>query len=144
MKPKAIICDIDGTLAHRGDRGPYEWAKVGLDKVDEIIPALMSQFVYGCLESGQGRIEIILVSGRDEICREETEAWLYLHDIPYQKLFMRPQGSYEDDRLVKQRIYEEHIKDAHDVLFVLDDRDKVVKMWRELGLKCLQVADGNF
>ena len=33
----------------------------------------------------------------------------------------------------------------YDVAGVLDDRDQVVKMWRnELGLTCLQVAEGNF
>ena len=27
---------------------------------------------------------------------------------------------------------------------VLDDRNQVVKMWRENGLTCLQVAEGDF
>ena len=36
------------------------------------------------------------------------------------------------------------IKDKYRVLFVLDDRNQVVDMWRDIGLTCLQVADGNF
>ena len=32
----------------------------------------------------------------------------------------------------------------YDVEFVLDDRDRVVKMWRDRGLKVLQVAEGDF
>jgi len=27
---------------------------------------------------------------------------------------------------------------------VFDDRDKVVKMWRNQGLRCCQVAEGDF
>lgn len=37
-----------------------------------------------------------------------------------------------------------HIRDRYDVRVVLDDRDSVVKMWRSLGLTCLQVALGEF
>ena len=56
-------------------------------------------------------------------------------------------GNADDSRkdsIVKQEIYEMCIKDKYNVLFVLDDRDQVVNMWREQGLKCLQVAEGNF
>lgn len=30
------------------------------------------------------------------------------------------------------------------VAFILEDRNSMVKKWRELGFKCLQVADGDF
>jgi len=47
--------------------------------------------------------------------------------------------------LLKKELYDAHVKDKYDVLFVLDDRDQVVNMWRnELGLACFQVANGNF
>lgn len=134
--PLAIICDIDGTLAHHGDRSPYDWARVGEDTIDGTIRMILDHYDSG--------YPILLVSGRDEVCRKETEEWLLKHSVPYEELFMRPQGNNEDDRLIKQRIYETDIKDKYNVLFVLDDRDKVVKMWRDLGLKCLQVDYGNF
>jgi len=57
---------------------------------------------------------------------------------------MRSQGDTRPDEIVKREIYEEHIKPLYNVDFVLDDRNKVVKMWRSLGLKVLQVAEGNF
>lgn len=38
------------------------------------------------------------------------------------------------DTIVKREIYEEHIKDKYNVLFVIDDRVKVVDMWREQWL----------
>ena len=41
-------------------------------------------------------------------------------------------------------LYEQHVKDHYDVLCVFDDRNQVVDMWREIGLKCLQVQPGDF
>jgi len=59
-------------------------------------------------------------------------------------LFMRPDGDFRADNIVKQEIYDTHIKGKHDVLFVMDDRQQVVDMWRRNGLTCFQVAEGNF
>lgn len=129
----AIICDIDGTLAHKGDRSPYDWSRVGEDSVDETIKILLQRFYEH---------HILLVSGRDEVCRTNTELWLEANDIEYDALFMRPEGNNEDDRIIKRRIYEEEIKDKYEVLLVLDDRPKVIRMWRELGLKVLDCGDG--
>jgi adenylate cyclase class IV len=61
-----------------------------------------------------------------------------------QKLFMRQAGDNRDDRIVKREIYEREIKGRYNVRFVLDDRNKVVALWRDLGLPCFQVADGDF
>lgn len=134
--PTAIICDIDGTLAHMEDRIPYDWSKVGEDKVDPIIKSLLDAVQSYCL--------IILVSGRDEVCREETRKWLGKHDIPYVRLVMRPEGDIRKDSIVKRELFEKCIRPYYDVEFVLDDRNQVVEMWRSLGLKCLQVAEGDF
>jgi len=51
---------------------------------------------------------------------------------------------YRDDRIIKEEIYREKIAPVYNALFVLDDRDRVVAMWRDLGLTCLQVANGDF
>jgi hypothetical protein len=59
-------------------------------------------------------------------------------------LLMRREKDHRDDTIVKKEMYEDVVEGIHEVLFVLDDRDKVVKMWRGLGLKCFQVAEGNF
>jgi len=139
MKTPAIIVDIDGTIAKMVDRGPFEWSKVGSDQPIEPIINLvhiLSDFY-----------PILFLSGRDEICRPQTEKWLEQNTYikSYSKLFMRPQGNNEKDSIIKRRIYDTKIKNVYDVKYVLDDRDQVVKMWREeLGLTCLQVAYGNF
>ena len=48
------------------------------------------------------------------------------------------------DSVVKQEMFMAHIAMKYNVLYVLDDRNQVVQLWRSLGLKCLQVADGAF
>lgn len=135
---KTIIVDIDGTLALKGDRDPFDWQSVGNDQVNTPIKWLVQSFV-------RSHIKIILFSGRDESCRELTEHWLGGHGIPYDELYMRPAGDHRKDTIVKREMYDKHIAGIHEVVFVLDDRDQVVKMWREeLGITCLQVAYGDF
>lgn len=137
-KPEAIICDIDGTLAHMKDRSPYDWSKVGQDAVDYNIRELLRN--YHSLG-----VRIVLVSGRDGSCRRETLAWLEDKEVPYDELHMRPAGNNEKDTVIKKRIFDDSIRDNYNVLFVLDDRDQVVDMWRnDIGLQVFQVAEGKF
>lgn len=137
--PNCIVCDIDGTLAIMGDRSPYDWSKVGIDFVNERVRDILMMY---CADGRNERI--ILMSGRDGVCEVDTRAWLKDNDIEYDKLYMRPEGNTEKDCIIKERIYNEHIKGKYNVLFIMDDRDQVVNMWRSLGLTCFQVADGNF
>lgn len=132
----AIICDIDGTLAHMTDRSPYDWSRVYQDEVDPIIRKLLDTIKY--------KYFIILTSGRDEICREETNKWLRENDVPYGMLLMRPEGDIRKDSIVKRELFEKYVRPYYNIEFVLDDRNQVVEMWRSLGLKCLQVAEGDF
>lgn len=136
-RESAIIVDIDGTLAHMKNRGPYEWSRVGEDEVDDTI----KNIVYFYKINGA---KIILVSGRSAVCRTETIEWLERNKIEFDNLYMREKDDNRKDWLVKQEIYDHYIKDNFNILFVLDDREQVVNMWRENGLKCLQVAEGNF
>lgn len=135
---KAIIVDIDGTLAKMNGRGPFEWGRVGEDKVNYPIRHLVN------LYQGSGHT-IIVFSGRDGCCREITENWLSDNYIGYNHLFMRPIGNNEKDAIIKRRLYDEHVAGKFDVQFVLDDRNQVVDMWRkDLGLTCFQVDYGDF
>lgn len=137
-KDTVILCDIDGTLAHmNGRRGPFEWHKVDRDDVDEILADRLKKHHLN-------KEKVILVTGRDESCRELTEYWLNYYNIPYYDLLMRKKDDFRKDSIIKQEIFEIQIKNQYNVLFVYDDRDQVVKMWRELGIKVFQVNEGNF
>lgn len=141
--PKAFLVDIDGTLAHMRDyRGPFDWKKVGLDDPDDIIIDIILSIQYGA-DYFDDPYKIIVMSGRDEVCRPETEKWLSDH-INFDYLFMRPEGDMRKDNIIKHELFNEHVRDNFDVQFVLDDRQQVVDMWREMGITCLQVAPGDF
>lgn len=135
--PDAIISDIDGTLAIHGDRSPYDETRVLEDTVNipvaDVVRTYKAKGLY-----------VIIVSGRKDSCRLDTETWLKCNDIPYDILLMRAADDSRKDVIVKKELFDNRIKDTFNVLFVLDDRRQVVLGWRELGLTCLQVNDGNF
>jgi predicted kinase len=136
--PKAVICDIDGTLAKMSDRSPFAWSRVAEDtpivKIVELVRLLHA-----------AGLAIVFVSGRDAVCFSETQVWLDTHVGVPGPLFMRAEGDNRSDALVKRELFDTHIRGVFDVQFVLDDRDRVVHTWRhEIGLTCLQVAPGDF
>lgn len=140
--PKAVMLDIDNTVAdHDGIRYHYDWDKVNLDK-----PILDVYHAAKAMAAASGA-EIVFLSGRNESCRELTEEWIKnnLTGVGSTvELYMRPKEDTRKDCDVKSDLYFENVFPKYDVIAVLDDRDQVVKMWRSLGLRTYQVADGNF
>lgn len=137
MKPSGYIFDIDGTLALRGDRGPFDWDKVSGDTPNKAVIDL-------CKLLKNVGFKIIVVSGRDDSCLATTSIWLQDNGISPSALFMRRTGDYRKDYVIKMEIYKQLIEPKYNVLAVFDDRSQVVEMWRSIGLTCFQVADGNF
>jgi len=133
----AVIVDIDGTLALRGDRSPFDWSRVELDQPNTpVIVIVRALRALG--------YEILVVSGREDLCRDATERWLHKHIDFIPLLFMRSAGDYRPDYIVKEEIYRTHIEFQWDVTLVLDDRQQTVDLWRRLGITTLQVAAGDF
>lgn len=142
FKEDAIIIDLDGTYALFNDRSPYDAAKCESDTVNEVVRLIAN--AIRTYKDNQRIPAIILVSGRMDTSQSQTENWLSKNSVYYTELFMRKEGDFRKDVTIKTEIYEEHIRDKYNVLFVLDDRNQTVKGWRDLGLQCLQVADGDF
>lgn len=136
--PACIIVDVDGTLAHMDGRRPYAWDRVEEDKVDEIVRLLLRIFIRGTAW------HVFIFSGRDGSCYNSTAQWLQDKGIDYDELVLRPVSDRRPDTEVKRGMWAKHIKGKFCVKFVLDDRQSVVDMWRDMGLKVLQVADGDF
>lgn len=136
--PRAILVDIDGTLAKMKDRSPYDWHRVGEDSpVQAVINAVHAAFMFGR--------KVIVMSGRDGSCREITDQWLIKFlGVSKGALHMRAEGDNRKDSIVKYELFNEHIRGKYHVEYVLDDRKQVVDMWRALGLACFQVAPGDF
>lgn len=139
-KPTAFIFDIDGTLARLDEDNPrshYDYTRVIEDLPNGEIVAMANDLD----DTGA---YIILVSGRDSLCRKDTETWLQQYRVPYHKLYMRPEGDDRRDDVIKLELFNEHIRSDYNVLGVFDDRDRVVKLWRSLGIRTYQVDYGDF
>lgn len=135
--PKAIIFDIDGTLAlMNGKRSPYDWHKVDIDDLNEPVFEAYKAFK----ENG---FKIVICTGRDGECEELTKEWLEFFGITYDDFYMRTPNDMRKDSIVKMEFLDEILNKFY-VSFVMDDRTQVVDMWRGVGLSCFQVADGNF
>lgn len=134
--PTCIIVDIDGTLAHMTNRGPFEWDKVGDDEVDIAVRNLCNTY-----ESCEQDIRVILMSGRDGVCRDDTVDWLRKNSVSYTSLFMREREDTRKDTIVKKELFDTHIKGKYNVEFVVDDRPSVCRQWHDMGLKVLRVGN---
>jgi hypothetical protein len=87
---------------------------------------------------------IVYCTGRSEIIREETILWLQKHSLPIAALYMRPLKSNTIDTECKRELLKQMRDDGYDPIIVFDDRTRVVNMWREEGVPCLQVAAGDY
>ena len=165
---KTVIFDLDGTLAIIDKRkehatnpdGKINWneffnpAHISFDEPNEPVIKLAQMF-------HDYNYEILIFSGRNDRMYERTVEWLEWNDVPFDLLVMRPdkfQGRtwpvaeynpatpdmrFMPDEILKKKMLDTFV-DINDVFLVVDDRDKVVKMWRDLGLNTFQVAPGDF
>jgi predicted kinase len=130
--PDAIICDLDGTLAIKGNRDIYDESKIYLDTVNKP--------VFEILKGLDPKTTIIFCSGRTDSCYTQTLEWLidnnigHIGNIRNWKLLMRGTGDKRGDEIVKKEIYDTKIKGKYNINFVIDDRKKVKRMWVNEGL----------
>lgn len=145
--PFVVVSDLDGTLTKGPkDRSPYEWDKVGQDEINLGIAHVLDGVRI------INYAKVFIFSGRNEVCRPETEEWLERHDIEYDKLVMRPQyledGKTENnlsDEIIKADMIEEHLRGKYNVLIWFDDRVRVSNMLRDVyGINVAQVGDPNY
>jgi hypothetical protein len=137
--PVAWIVDIDGTLALNSSRGPYDWRRAHTDEPNR--PVVLA---VQALAAHPNVAAIIAISGREERARGITADWLTAWGVPYNELLMRPDGDYRPDEVIKEEIYRQQLQHRFLIAAVIDDRDRVVRMWRRIGLVCFQVAEGDF
>ncbi len=146
MSKPIVIVDIDGTLTKVGARveclksTPPDWdsfySRCGEDEPVKALAALVRQL--------SGDYEIVLCSGRRESCRTDTELWMQNHGVPWDWMLLRADGDFRHDIIVKPEMLEKLGVPMDKIAFVLEDRNSMVKKWRELGLICMQVAEGDF
>ena len=150
MATDCVIVDLDGTLAdatHRTKRdkeGKLNWAvfkaphRIADDKLHDVVGEVVKLL--------RTKWPIIYVSGRNDDCYDVTKKWLQKHDLwqAPELLVMRRTGDSRHDYEVKKEILDQLIAEDWKPVLSLDDRTNVVKMWRDNGIPCFQVAEGDF
>lgn len=153
---RLIVCDLDGTLCdvkhrqHLAQAGAWDEFHEGLE---QDTPRLqVASFLHSAVKEG---ISLIFLTGRPAAYEARTKAWLedncrfFLHD-DYQALLMRPNGQFGSDTVVKQELLEAYLETVHggqlrkEDILILDDRDKLVAHFRDLGYETWQVNEGAF
>jgi predicted kinase len=134
--PNCYLVDIDGTLAINNTRHPFAWDRVDEDALNPAVATTIAKL-------GQDT-DIILLSGRSSVCRDLTIGWLKRHNINYKDLFMRPADDQRPDDLLKSELYYFHVHNKYNPIGVIDDRPKVCRMWRSLGLSVFQVGNPDY
>jgi uncharacterized HAD superfamily protein len=138
---KTVVVDLDGTLcdtskrAHLLDKKPRDWEAYsnacGADEpITEVVDVVRSLFA--------SRWDIVLVSGRGSGARAQTVAWLDKHDVPFNALYLRPDGDYRSNPELKRELIA-----GLDADLAIDDHPGVAKAYAELGVPTLIVARPN-
>jgi hypothetical protein len=145
MDEEIVIFDIDGTLAdvseriHHLRKVPQDWEAFFEGMAQDKAVRSMVRLCNLLYSSG---LRVILCSGRGEEHRAETVGWLDRQGVNYHALLLRAAGDRRNDVIVKREMLVGI--DKRRVLFVVEDRSRVVEMWRSEGLVCLQCAPGEF
>ena len=145
MKEKAVIIDLDGTLCniehrlHHIKKAKPDWKSFYAGIPQDSLNTWCKELIDVC----DVQHYIFLVTGREltKQVRNDTTEWLSKNGIVYNELLGRDKGDYRPDDVLKKEIYKKFIEDEYDVVFIVDDRTRVVEMWRSLGLPCLQCAN---
>src|SRR5579883_2656195 len=144
MKKDTVVFDLDGTIAnidhrtHLVKRPNAQWDKF----FSECVNDKPNQWCIDLLLTmGRAGYDIKIVSARSRQVQRETREWLMSHipcEIPWELCMLRAPGEYTPDTVLKKAWLDGFDKDR--ILFVVDDRRRVVDMWRENGLVCLQCS----
>jgi hypothetical protein len=147
-----VVFDLDGTLANcehrlhhiKGDEKPTpaQW-DVFFAACEDDDPIYHTVEILKALRRQGSGIHVEIWSARSDQVREQTERWFYQRcDISPATLpiRMRRKGDHRNDDILKAEWIAEFGKPD----LVFEDRARVVKMWRQMGVPCFQVADGEF
>ncbi len=149
-KKTTVIFDLDGTLALVDKRRDiakkpngkinfdifYDPQYIELDEPNSFVIELAKMYK-------RDGYEIVIVSGRSDRTKEATERWLKKYGVLYDRMIMRKRKNFTPDNELKERWLEKYL-DRDNIRAVVDDRQRVVDMWRRNGLDVIQVANGNF
>lgn len=136
----AAIFDVDGTLCDVSSiryfvnerdpkfSGKKLWNRFHGGAINcPPIPAAVHQY----LEAVAKGHAILIVTARREVWSMATLLWLKEHGIEHDKLYMRPNGDFRKDYVVKADILDQIRRDGYEPVLAVDDNPAVIRLWNE-------------
>ena len=145
-----IIFDVDGTLMdiehrrHFVNNGNTDWESFQDPKIMADDKPNWPVVNVALAMNSTVTNRVVVVSARNERHREVTERQLKAIGLENCFLFLRGDDDFKPDEVFKKDVLDELIKNDWKPDLVFDDRNGVVNMWRENGIPCFQVAEGDF
>jgi phosphoglycolate phosphatase-like HAD superfamily hydrolase len=139
-KPKAIIFDMDGTLAdvrgirhylrptppsRKKDFDAFHSESVDCPPNSAVVNHAMVAHLLG--------YKILIVTARRHMWRHHTAWWLALHGVPSDMLIMRGDADNRPDYLVKRDMLAT-LRRAYTIVHAVDDNPSVIALWNEEGI----------
>ena len=141
-KTAAIVVDMDATLCLNITGRPFygEGAAEGMVNDEPITE--VCDMIRTLHKSGE--YSLIVLSGREDTpeIREATETWLHNHDLWPTEVLLRSIGDYSKGEICKKKLIE-HILKSYNVKLIIDDNNRCVQMYRDMGLTVLQPNEGS-
>ena len=132
-KPKCVVFDVDGTLAERVGRSPFDWLKVDTDTCNEYVANIMRYYI------NDPTYRVFVCTGRDGVSKDLTVNWLFENNLNgFDQIYTRPEDNYEKDYVIKQRMWE-HIANSYYIECLFDDRSQVIEHGCMVGLNMINV-----
>jgi hypothetical protein len=142
MEGKIVLVDLDHTLSDAFWRDPLlgRWEEYHAAGIQDKPIAFVKEIVD--MANGSGR-EVVAVTARPEWNRQMTMRWMIQYDIPIDVILMRGDDDHRPSTEVKKGLVTEAFPDLSVIEFVLEDRDDMVAMYKQMGLNVLQVNYGG-
>ena len=138
----AVIFDVDGTVTNSNHRQyvlketPIDWKRYFYLGAEDAPKLTIIRVLEMYNHMGYA---VIMLTGRPELYRYQTEVWLKQYEVPFDVLFMRGNDDHRKNHEFKQECYQKMIRHRFNVVAAYDDSDYVCQMWRQEGVQCLQV-----
>lgn len=140
---KAVIFDLDGTLCdithrlHHIQNGKRDYDQFFKDCSKDTPKPMVIKLMQDFVSLGYA---VLICSGRSDVVREETAEWLDKYGAKYHhQLLMRKEGDHTPDDKLKSEMLDLIYDMGYEVQYVVEDRQRVVDMWRSRGLTTLQI-----
>lgn len=147
LKDECVVVDLDGTLCniehrlhHVRGEGKKNWGAF-FRELDKDTP---NKWCSELVDQMAERYPIVFASGRPDDHKRATETWLTKHLFSIDHLYMRCRGDHRDDTVAKEIILDFEILTRFKPLFFIDDRKRVVDLWRRRGHVALACHEGDF